>query len=348
MLTFENELVLINWIILIKIVYSMEDTIRWGIVGPGKIAHSFAKDLALVEGGELTAVASRSMDRANDFADEHGAGHRFSSYEALFESDAADVLYIATPHTSHCELTLAALNSGKAVLCEKPAGIDADQVKMMIAAAKANNIFFMEALWSRFNPSIIKVKELVESGQLGDIAFLNANFGFYALDRPENGRLLNPDLAGGSLLDIGIYPIFLAYLLLGKPDNIEAASLFYKTGVEIQTSMIFEYPDAQATLVSGLRSKMQGRAEISGTKGSAYLHDCWHETQGYSLEKNGTVTDFKLPTTGSGYSHEIEEVHKCLRTGRLQSEKWSWQNSLDLINLLDEVRSITGITFPFE
>ena len=326
----------------------MKDKIRWGIVGPGKIAHSFAKDLALVEGGELTAVASRSLERANEFADEYGAEHRFASYQALFESDAADVLYIATPHTSHCELTLAALNSGKAVLCEKPAGIDADEVKTMIAAAKANKAFFMEALWSRFNPSIVKVKELVESGQLGDIAFLNANFGFYALDRPEDGRLLNPDLAGGSLLDIGIYPIFLAYLILGKPDNIEAASLFYKTGVEIQTSMIFEYPHAQATLVSGLRSKMQGQAEISGTKGSAFLHDRWHETQGYSLEMDGKMTDFDLPTIGSGYSYEIEEVHKCLKKGLIESEMWSWQNSIDLINLLDEVRNITGTTFPFE
>src|SRR5680860_376801 len=326
----------------------METKIRWGIVGPGHIAHSFAKDLKLVEDGELTAVASRSLDRANEFADEYGAEHRFGSYRELFESDVVDVLYIATPHTSHCELTIEALNHGKAVLCEKPMGIDADQVKKMIVAAKKNGVFLMEALWSRFNPSIVKVKELIEDGKIGDVAYLNANFGFYGLDRNEDGRLLNTDLAGGSLLDIGIYPIFLAYLILGKPDNIEAVSLFHKTGVEIQTSMIFEYLHAQATLASGLRSNMQMRAEISGSKGSAFLHDRWHETQGYSLEIDENMEDFDLPTKGKGYSHEIEEVHDCLRKGKLQSEKWTLQNSLDLVNLLDEVRSITGTTFPFE
>ena len=326
----------------------MASKIRWGIVGPGHIAHSFAKDLRLIEDGELTAVASRSLDRADEFADEYGAEHRFGSYQELFESDVADVLYIATPHTSHCEMTIEALNNGKAVLCEKPMGVDADQVKMMIAAAKKNDAFLMEALWSRFNPSIVKVKKLIEDGKIGDVAYLNANFGFYGLDRDEDSRVLNPDLAGGSLLDIGIYPIFLAYLILGKPDNIEAASLFYKTGVEVQTSMIFEYPHAQATLASGLRSTMQMRAEIAGSKGSAFLHDRWHETQGYSLEIDGKMEDFDLPTKGKGYSHEIEEVHDCLRKGKLQSEKWSWQNSLDLVNLLDEVRNITGTTFPFE
>ncbi len=326
----------------------MADKIRWGIVGPGHIAHSFAKDLKLVEDGELTAVASRNLDRANEFADEYGAEHRFGSYQELFESDVVDVLYIATPHNSHCELTIEALNHGKAVLCEKPMGINADQVKMMILAAKKNEIFLMEALWSRFNPSVVKVKELIAEGKIGDVAYLNANFGFYGLDRAEDGRLLNPDLAGGSLLDIGIYPIFLAYLILGKPDNIEAVSLFHKTGVEVQTSMIFEYPHAQATLASGLRSNMQMRAEIAGSEGSAFLHDRWHETQGYSLEIDENMEDFDLPTKGKGYSHEIEEVHDCLRKGKLQSEKWSLQNSLDLVNLLDEVRSITGTTFPFE
>ncbi len=326
----------------------MADKIRWGIVGPGHIAHSFAKDLKLVGDGELTAVASRSLDRANEFADEYNAEHRFGSYQELFESNVVDVLYIATPHTSHCDLTIEALHHGKAVLCEKPMGINADQVKLMIAAAKKNGIFLMEALWSRFNPSIVKVNELIAEGKIGDVAYLNANFGFYGLDRDEDGRLLNPDLAGGSLLDIGIYPIFLAYLILGKPDNIEAVSLFHKTGVEVQTAMIFEYPNAQATLASGLRSNMQMRAEIAGSKGSAFLQDRWHETQGYSLEIEGNMENFDLPTKGKGYSHEIEEVHDCLRKGKLQSEKWSLQNSLDLVNLLDEVRSITGTTFPFE
>lgn len=326
----------------------MSKKIRWGIIGPGHIAHSFAKDLKLVEDGKLTAVASRSLERAREFADAYSAEHSFGSYQELFESDVVDVLYIATPHTSHCKLTVEALDHGKPVLCEKPMGVNADEVKTMIAAAKKNGVFLMEALWSRFNPSIIKVKQLIDEGIIGDVAYLNANFGFYALDRDEDGRILNPDLAGGSLLDIGIYPIFLAYLILGKPDNIEAASLFYKTGVEVQTSMIFEYADSQAVLASGLRSKISMRAEIAGSKGSVYLHERWHEAQGYTVEIDGGDKKYELPTKGKGYSHEIEEVHECLKNGALQSRKWSLQNSLDLVNLLDEVRDITGTTFPFE
>ena len=326
----------------------MGEKIRWGIVGPGNIARSFANDLKLVEDGELTAVASRSLQRAKEFADEYGAEHSFGSYEELFESDVVDVLYIATPHTSHCTLTIEAMDYGKNVLCEKPMGVNADEVKMMMAAAKKNGVFLMEALWSRFNPSITMAKQLIANGEIGEVAYLNANFGFYALDRDENGRLLNPDLAGGSLLDIGIYPIFLAYLMLGKPDNIEAGSLFYKTGVEVQTSMIFEYAKAQAVLASGLRSKISMKAEIAGSKGAIYLPERWHEAQGYIIERDGTEEKFDMPKTGKGYSHEIDEVHDCLRNGKLQSDKWTLQNSLDLVNLLDEVRDISGVTFPFE
>lgn len=326
----------------------MANKIRWGIVGPGHIAHSFARDLQLVEGGRLTAVASRDLGRAKDFAGQYGAEFSYGSYREIFEADTADVLYIATPHTSHCELSVQAMEHGKHVLCEKPMGIDRGQVEKMVAAAAENKVFLMEALWSRFNPSIVKVRQMVEEGILGEVSYLNANFGFYALDRDENGRLLNPGLAGGSLLDIGIYPIFLAYLILGKPQDIKAVSKFHSTGVEAQTAMIFDYPYAQAVLSSGLRSKISMKAEIAGSKGSLYLKERWHETQGYILEVDGIEESVDLPTKGKGYSHEIEEVHHCLALGKRQSEKWSLQNSLDLAGLLDEVRRITGTSFPFE
>jgi len=326
----------------------MKDVIRWGIVGPGKIAKNFADDLQLVDGGMLNAVASRSLDRAQQFAKNHNAPHSFGSYEELFKSDVVDVIYIATPHNSHCELTVQALNRGKAVLCEKPMGIHKQQVEQMIDAAKKNKVFLMEALWSRFNPAIKRVKQLVEAGEIGKLEYLHADFAYYALDRDEKGRLLNPDLAGGSLLDIGIYPVFLSYLLLGMPKEIKASSRFYKTGVEVQTSMIFEYEDAQAILFSGLTSKSEMKAEISGQKGALFLHPRWHESNGYTLEKNGELKDFDLPRPGLGYPHEIEEVHHCLNNGMLQSNLWSHQNSIDLITLLDAVRAKTGITFPFE
>lgn len=326
----------------------MIEEIRWGIVGPGNIAHSFAKDLSLVEGGRLTAVASRNLDRANSFATEYGAENVFGSYQELFESDTVDVLYIATPHTSHCELTLEALHHKKAVLCEKPMGINKKEVDRMVTAAKEADVFLMEALWSRFNPAIRKVKQLIESGTIGKLEYLYADFGFYALDRDEKGRLLNLDLAGGSLLDIGIYPIFLSYLLFGMPKTIKANSRFHSTGAEIQTSMLFEYQNAQALLYSGLTSKSEMKAEISGQEGTLFLHPRWHEAQGYSLEKNNELEHFELPTVGKGYSHEIEEVQDCLRAGKKESGMWSLQNSQDLVSLLDTVRKETGITFPFE
>ncbi|HDZ03882.1 hypothetical protein LCGC14_0199440 [marine sediment metagenome] len=322
--------------------------IKWGIVGAGNIAHSFSKDLALVNDGKLVSVASRNLEKAQVFADEYGAPNAFGSYEELFKSNTVDVIYLATPHTSHADLSIAAMKAGNAVLCEKPMGVNKPEVVEMVKVAKDNNVFLMEALWSRFNPTIKKVKELVDNGTIGDIGYLHADFAFYALDREENGRLLNPDLAGGSLLDIGIYPIFLAYLMLGMPKDIKASANFYKTGVEMQCSMIFNYDNAQAILYSGLNSDSEKKAEIAGSKGSIFIHPRWHETTGYTIEKDGESTSNEVGKMGKGYVHEIEEVQNCLTSGKKQSDLWSHQNSLDLIEIMDSVRKLTGIVFPFE
>lgn len=326
----------------------MSANIRWGIVGLGSIAHTFAKDLALVQGGTLTAIASRSLQRSAEFGAIYGVKHVFGSYDELFASNTVDVIYIASTHNHHEALSIAAMNHGKHVLCEKPLGVNLSQVKNMIACAKRNKVFFMEALWSRFNPSIQKVAHLVESGAIGKIGYLHADFAFYALERKEDSRLLNPDLAGGSLLDIGVYPIFLSYLLLGFPKKIQSASKFYKTGVEIQTAILFDYEEAQAMLYSGLTSKSEMRAEIAGSKGSIYIHPRWHETQGFSMEIDGETETVSLPTIGKGYTYEIQEVHQCLNENKLQSDLWSHQNSLDLITLLDMVRAQNDIKFTFE
>jgi len=326
----------------------MKDTIGWGILGPGKIAKSFVSDLSLVNEGRLVAVASRNLNRAQTFAKEFNAELAFGSYEELFTCDEVDVIYIATPHTGHMEWAIKAMEAGKHVLCEKPLGINLIEVEKMITVAKENKVFLMEALWSRFNPSIQKVKQLVDNGELGKVSYIHADFAFYGLDKDEAGRILNPDLAGGSILDIGIYPTFLAYLILGKPQSIQSASNFHKTGAEIQTSMIFNYDDAQAILYSGLTTKSEMRAEIQGDKGSIYIDSRWHEAQGFSLELGASKENYNLPTAGKGYSHEIEEVHRCLKKGELRSDFWSHQNSIDLISLLDEVRRQSGVVFPFE
>ena len=314
----------------------------------GNIAQKFADDLKLMADGELIAVASRDIEKAKNFRALNNAKYAFGSYQELFNCKEVDVVYIATPHTSHAELSIKAMKHGRNVLCEKPMGINRGEVEKMIAVARENNVFLMEALWSRFNPSIRKVKDLLDDGIIGDIAYIHADFAFYALDRDESGRLLNPALAGGSLLDIGIYPIFLAYLILGYPEKILATSKIHKTGVDIQTSMIFEYPSAQAILYSGLTSNSEMKAQISGSEGTVYLAPRWHETQGYSIEKNDEVEKVLLPKKGKGYEYEIEEVHRCLMKGELESKLWSLKHTYDLIRIMDDIRQQTGVVFPFE
>ncbi len=326
----------------------MEEKLRWGILGPGKIAHSFAKDLQLVSGNELVAVASRSLEKAVDFGRQYNTKFAFGSYDELFNCSSVDVIYIATPHMAHASQSIRAMDHGKHVLCEKPLGVNTFEVEQMIAASAKNGVFLMEALWSRFNPSIRMVKSLIESGTIGELRYLHATFGFYGLDKEPAGRLLNPHLAGGSLLDIGIYPVFLAYLMMGKPERIFSASKVIKNGVEIQTAMILDYPDCQALLYSGLSSKTEMKAELAGTRGNLILQPRWHETQAYTLEQDGHSETHDLPTLGKGYSHEIIEVHECLKAGKRESEMWSHQNSLDLIGLLDEIRSQNAVVFPFE
>lgn len=326
----------------------MKSKIKWGIIGPGNIAEKFATSLQLVKDAEISAVASRTLDKAQTFADEYAIKNVFGSYEELFESDTTDIVYIATPHNFHKDLAIKAMQSGKHVLCEKPLGINKPEVVELIEVAKQNKVFLMEGLWSRFNPSIKKVKDLIDEGTIGKVSYLHADFAFYALDRAMDSRLLNPNLASGSILDIGIYPIFLAYLILGRPQKIFASSNFHSNGTELQTSMIFQYENAQAILYSGLTSKSEMKAEISGSEGELFLSPRWHEADGYTLVKNEESQKVDLPRLGNGFIYEIEEVHKCLNAKKLQSDLWSHQNSLDLAELLDTVREKAGVKFPFE
>ncbi|PKB44587.1 putative dehydrogenase [Cellulophaga sp. RHA19] len=326
----------------------MREKIGWGIVGLGNIAEKFAKDLALVNTGKLVSISSRSKTKVQDFAAKHNVKNSYNNAQDLFNCADVDVVYIATPHTLHKELSIMAMNSGKHVLCEKPMGVNTKQVKNMIAASVKNNVFLMEALWSRFLPSIQKVKQIVDAKELGEISYIKSDFAFYGLDRAEESRLLNPNLAGGSLLDIGIYPVFLAYLLLGKPNEIIATANFYKTGVEKQVSIIFKYDNAQAHLYSALTANTETSSEIAGDKGLLKLETRWHEAEGYYIEKSREKEYFKTPKLGVGYTYEIEEVHKCITNNQIESKLWSHQNSLDLIQLLDQIREKTNIVFPFE
>ncbi|HSR59208.1 MAG TPA: Gfo/Idh/MocA family oxidoreductase [Robiginitalea sp.] len=326
----------------------MSEQIHWGILGLGKIAGSFAKDLALVPDARLAAVASRDPANARAFAAEYGADRAYGSYDELFSDPRVQVVYIATPHTGHLEHSLAALRAGKHVLCEKPMGINAAEVRQMVDCARENGVFLMEALWSRFNPSLREAARLVKEGELGQLAYLRADFAFPGLDRDPKGRLLNPELAGGSLLDIGIYPVFLAYWLLGVPQSFRAVAKFHPTGVEKQIGLVFEYPGAIALLYSGLSSHSEMRAELSCTAGNISIWPRWHETDGFDIEVEDGGRRVELPTLGKGYTHEILEVHQCLQQGRTESEDWSLGDSLALHTLLDAIRERCGIRFPSE
>ncbi|MDF1699252.1 MAG: Gfo/Idh/MocA family oxidoreductase [Saprospiraceae bacterium] len=321
--------------------------LKWGILGLGKIANKFAKDLAMVENCELVAVASRSLEKANAFGKEYGAKNFHSSYEALFNNSDVDIIYIATPHSSHMLYALQALNHKKHVLCEKPLAINKIQVQQLIDASRANHVFLMEAFWTRFNPTFEAVLQRVQNKEIGEVNYVNADFSFFR-DADPASRMLNMELAGGSLLDIGVYPVFLSYMLLGYPEQIVAVANKHETGADIQMSAILKYPKGIANLMSGFRSPSDMIARIYGTGGSIYIDKVWHESEGYKVEVGDQLTAYSLPKKGKGFTYEIEECLQCIKEGRIESEKWSHQDSLNLISICDEIRSQIGVKYPFE
>lgn len=323
------------------------EKIKWGIVGLGRISDLFVTDLLLVKEAEAYAVASRSQEKADAFAQKFGAKRAYGSYDDLFNDPNVDIIYIGTPHDSHAELSVRAIESGKHVLCEKPVALNQNQAKRMIEVSKDHQRFFMEAFWSRFNPSIKEAKRQVEEGVIGEIRYINADFAFY-VEIPEGSRMTNMLLGGGSLLDMGVYPLFLSYLLLGTPKEVLASANFFKSGADKQTSMILHYDHAQAVLHSSFVSPSNMVATISGSEGRINLNSVWHETQSYSLIKNNHKVDYHFPTKGKGFTYEIEECHKCIRENQVESDLWSHQDSLNLISIVDEVRNQTGLKYPRE
>ena len=324
--------------------------VRWGIVGLGKISNDFTEDLMLVDSAVLQAVASRSSAKAENFARRFNAHSSYGSYQELFEDPEVDILYIGTPHDSHANLTIAALSHGKHVLCEKPIAVNKLQVQQMIEAARENGVFLMEALWSRFNPTIQQVYSDVQEGLLGEVNYVNADFCFYS-DKPDDSRLFNPDLAGGALLDVGIYPIFLSYLIFGMPEKIETSARFYHTGVDLHTSAILTFKNGIANVAGSFGSHCEMTATICGTGGTIIINPRWHRAESYAFLKAGEKEATKAishPLKGHGFTYEIEECNKCIFDGLKESPSWTLQNSLDLITILDQIREQIGLKYPFE
>ncbi|GAB3945934.1 Gfo/Idh/MocA family oxidoreductase [Spirosoma harenae] len=319
---------------------------RWGILGPGRIAHKFAQDLLTLPEAQLYAVASSDLQRANEFAETYNIPHAFGSYEELLTLPDLDVVYVATPHVKHHEHVMMLLNGGKAVLGEKPFAMNGDQVREMVETARSKGVFLMEALWSRFMPGIEFALDLVKSGAVGKVVSLKADFGFRAPFLPEK-RLFNKELGGGSLLDIGIYPLFLSYLFLGKPKTIKASATFGSTNVDEQCGMVLTYSDGQLALLdSTILAATDCLGLIQGETGQIRIQSRFHETKGIVLkQEDQTTSPFEFNRETHGYDYEARHVMQCLAEGKTESPLWSLDDSLNLMELLDAVRAEAGIVY---
>ncbi|MGZ2369255.1 Gfo/Idh/MocA family protein [Ancylomarina sp. YFZ004] len=324
----------------------MNSKTRWGIMGLGKIANKFASDLQLSTDAELYAVASRNLEKAKAFGENYQSQKYYHSYEEMAMDDNIDVIYIATPHSFHFENTMLCLKNNKSVLCEKPMGLDSQQVKTMINEARLRNLFLMEGLWTRFIPATEKLIELLQKKSIGDLQYLQADFGFKAEFDPES-RVFNKSLGGGSLMDIGIYPIYLSLLTLGFPTHMNAVARMAQTGVDSYCSMLFGYENGtKAILESSVEADTPTTAHIYGNKGYIKLHSRFHHSEKISLYHDDELTEeFDLKYHGHGYIYEIEEVNRCLRNKLIESPKLPHALSLDLITIIDQVKAKIGLTF---
>jgi predicted dehydrogenase len=323
--------------------------IRWGILGCGRIARKFAADLALVEHAKLSAVGARQIEHATAFAREFPASHVHGSYEELVSNPEVDVIYIASPHALHHEHTLLCLNHKKAVLCEKAFALNLRQAKEMVEASRTIKVFLMEAVWSKFLPQYQKLQELIAAGELGEIKSILVNFGFTPRP-PVPPRLFDPALGGGSLLDIGIYNVFLVLSLLGRPDTIEASMTPTPEGVDEQCASLFKYKNgAMAQLFSSLSSNLGTDADISGTKSRIRLTARFYAPSA-TIELFAGREDTKeiIPVYregGSGYQYEARHVGECLRKGLIESPVMSHADSLLIMETMDRIRAAAGIHY---
>ncbi len=323
--------------------------IKWGILGAGKIARKFAADLAFVEDAELIAIGAREKSFAELFASEFSIPKAYGSYEALVQDPTIDVIYIATPHGFHYEHAMLCLRYKKAVLCEKAFALNSRQAKEMIAFAKEQGVFIMEAFWTKFLPHYKLVKKMIAEGKVGTIQSVIAEFGFKPTP-PIAQRMYDPLLGGGSLLDIGLYPVFLVLDLLGKPDSIEATMTAAHTGVDAQCAIQFKYNNGKlAQLFSSFTSNMATGADINGDEGRIRLTHRFHGPA-TSFEYYPTTVDTKQlievePIKGTGYNYEARHVTECLQQGLLESSMMKHSDTLLLMETLDAIREKAGIHY---
>ncbi len=328
---------------------SSASPVRWGILATGKIAHSFAGDLALLHDNALVAVGSRSAESARAFADQYSSTsapvRAHPSYGDLADDPDVDVIYVATPHGRHDVDVLRCFQSGKAVLCEKALTLETSSTERLVAEARERDLFFAEAMWMRTNPNIRRVVELAHEGACGTIGQVRAELGFVA--PADVDRLWDPALGASALLDVGIYPLTFAHLVLGDPDQVAAAGTLSDRGIDLGGGATLTYPGgAVASLAWTQMAWSDNRAAVSGDRGRLEIPSRFHEATGFTITDGENVETHAAPVTGRGYAHEIEEVAACLRAGRTESDLLPLDGTVAVMRVLDEIQEQLGVRYP--
>lgn len=332
----------------------MARTLRWGICGAGRIAQRFAKALAQSESGVLSAVGSRDVARAQTFIDELGPDvapeqvAALGSYEQVAAADV-DAVYVATIHNTHHEAAEPCLRAGRAVLIEKPIAATADQARRIVAAARDSGALCMEAMWTRFLPSIVRLRERLADGAIGELRMLQADFGFCARPDPKS-RLLNPATAGGGLLDVGCYCISLASMLLGEPTAATGLAELHETGVDAQAGVVMQHPGGRLSVLScGVRTRTPHEATLLGTDGYIRLHRGWWGGSEFTIHPaDGEPETIDVEMPRDGFVYQIEEVARCVNEGLAESPTMGLDESVALLETMDALRRQWGVRYPFE
>ncbi|MGL4429716.1 MAG: Gfo/Idh/MocA family protein [Silvania sp.] len=323
--------------------------IKWGIIAPGKIAHKFASDLLLSDGSELIAVASRSKERAVEFAHKFQINEVYNDYEQLLQTSRCDVVYIASPHVFHKQHVLSCIKAGKAVLCEKPVTLSSHDFKELQQAATDNQVFFMEAMWTRFFPIMDRVLEIITSGRIGKVNLVQANFGFKA-EEDFSSRLYDPHLGGGSLLDTGVYVLTLAQMVFQRaPIEVLTQAVMTQTGVDGTGSYLLRYGETQLAMLStSITTKTDNTAMVYGEKGSIEIDNFWMPDKAIIRTQESGEEVIHNNNIGTGYYYEIKDVEACLAAGLLQNPKRTLASTYEVLEIMDRVRDSWGLVYPSE
>ncbi|MFC3689025.1 Gfo/Idh/MocA family protein [Aquipuribacter hungaricus] len=324
--------------------------VRWGVVGAGRIAAKVMGDLAGMPGGRLHAVASRSADRARAFADEHGAPVSYGSYDELLADPDVDAVYLATPHRQHHAVALAAVEAGKHLLVEKAFTVTHAGAQQVVDAARARGVFVMEAMWTRFQPAVGRLRELVADGAVGEVRSVRADLGLRVPFDPSD-RLWDPAQGGGALLDLGVYPVaWLQMVLGGTPASLEVAGATGPNGVDAESTVLWRTEDGRHGVgTCSLLSPLPGQAAVFGTEGWIEVPPRFHHPDRVVLHRTGggrsveTSEEVVAPATGTGYSHELDEVHRCLAAGLTESPTMPLDDTLAVMAVLEQALHALGV-----